>query len=292
MSAHERRSFVPASSVHGTRPGPLRTALDWRDLSLGAGRFAQLMGARAGVQLVLGRPSWRSSPAGFRWRLRLRGRQGMGERATSPGRVACPVHSRCHRISSRQKPGRTQHGLVVELKEIGRFAGAILVIATNVSPRSQVSTRSALWITPNHETSGLRRWVPLARLPSPAPTPFLVTIDGTRFQAQGQNLACVPTPKSLARRPRPVGLSRETTRRLTEHRAEVAKARHRGPMCVHSVHPYRQGAAQGPADSGVQQGLAECHATAGYAGILLPDLRRSGVRAMVRAGIPEESGFE
>jgi integrase len=86
-------------------------------------------------------------------------------------------------------------------------------------------------------------------------------------------------------KPRTAYLSPETTRRLTEHRAEVAKA-------LGAVGPYvfvhtGKGPLQGQRMQEFNKAWRSATRRAGYAGILLHDLRRSGVRAMVRAGVPE-----
>lgn len=86
-------------------------------------------------------------------------------------------------------------------------------------------------------------------------------------------------------KPRTAYLSADTTRALGEYRAAVVKALGAIPAAVF-VH-VGKGKLRGQRVQEFNKAWRSATRRAGYAGILLHDLRRSGVRAMVRAGVPE-----
>jgi integrase len=86
-------------------------------------------------------------------------------------------------------------------------------------------------------------------------------------------------------KPRTAYLSPDTARMMAEHRAEVASAVGAIGTAVF-VHTGK-GPLQGQRIKEFNKAWRSATRAAGYAGILLHDLRRSGVRAMVRSGVPE-----
>jgi integrase len=86
-------------------------------------------------------------------------------------------------------------------------------------------------------------------------------------------------------KPRTAYLSSETTARLAAHRAEVVKAL--GAITAAVFVHVGKGPLQGQRVQEFNKAWRSACRRAGYTGILLHDLRRSGVRAMVRSGVPE-----
>jgi integrase len=86
-------------------------------------------------------------------------------------------------------------------------------------------------------------------------------------------------------KPRSAFLSPDATAALATHRARVAKAL--GAIPEHVFVHTGKGPHQGRRILEFKKQWQSACRKAGYAGILLHDLRRSAVRAMVRAGVPE-----
>jgi integrase len=86
-------------------------------------------------------------------------------------------------------------------------------------------------------------------------------------------------------KPRTAYLSADTTARLAAHRAEVVKAL--GAITAAVFVHFGKGPLQGQRVQEFNKAWRSACRRAGYTGTLLHDLRRSGVRAMVRSGVPE-----
>jgi integrase len=86
-------------------------------------------------------------------------------------------------------------------------------------------------------------------------------------------------------KPRTAYLGAETTARLAAHRAEVVKAL--GAITAAVFVHVGKGPLRGQQVQEFNKAWRSACRRAGYTGTLLHDLRRSGVRAMVRSGVPE-----